>query len=121
MAGPGIAPGHPLQRIRNRRASGLQPGSGVLDADAHQLHRQEDPMTAVIDDIRTEALFVSDLQRSQQPTAELIRAAVSATVDRLGEARCAELVAQEFGEHPDCAVGRMRWARNAVRAAFATV
>jgi hypothetical protein len=75
-------------------------------------------MYALIDDIRTEALFVSDLQRSQQPTIELIRAAVNATVDRLGETRCAELVAQEFGEHPDCALDRMRWARKAVRLAF---
>ncbi|XVV14897.1 hypothetical protein ACQP2X_11350 [Actinoplanes sp. CA-131856] len=76
-------------------------------------------MHAVIDAIRTEALFASNLQRSQSPTPELIRAAVNSTVDRLGEARCAEVVAQEFGEHPDCAIGRMRWARNAVRLAFA--
>jgi hypothetical protein len=76
-------------------------------------------MTAVLsDDVLTEALFVSDLQRSQQPTAELIRAAVTATVDRLGAGGCAALVAQEFGEHPDCALGRMRWARLAVRNAF---
>ena len=70
------------------------------------------------DNVRTEALFVSDLQRSQQPTPELIRAAVTATVDRLGESGCAALVAQEFGEHPDCAPGRMQWARHAVRDAF---
>ena len=77
-------------------------------------------MTALLsDDIRTEALFVSDLQRSQEPSAESIRAAVNATVDRLGASGCAALVAQEFGEHPDCALGRMRWARNAIRAAFA--
>jgi len=44
---------------------------------------------------------------------------VRAMVDRLGEARCAELVAQEFGEHPDCAPSRMRWARSAVELAFA--
>jgi hypothetical protein len=75
-------------------------------------------MTVVTDDIRTEALFVSYVQSSQDPTAELIRAVVLDTVGRLGEARCAELVAQEFGEHPDCALGRMRWARNAVRSAF---
>ena len=76
-------------------------------------------MTAMIDDIRTEALFVSDLQVSQHPTAALIRAVVSAMVDRLGEARCAELVAQEFGEHPDCALSRMQWARSAIQTAFA--
>jgi hypothetical protein len=70
------------------------------------------------DDVRTEALFVSDVQRSQQPTAEHIRATVIAMVERLGETGCAALVAQEFGEHPDCALGRMRWARSAVRSAF---
>lgn len=71
------------------------------------------------DDVRTEALFASDVQRSQQPTPELIRAAVTAMVDRLGAGGCAALVAQEFGEHPDCAPGRMRWARTAVRGAYA--
>ncbi|MDT5039432.1 MAG: hypothetical protein QOE51_417 [Actinoplanes sp.] len=75
-------------------------------------------MTVLDYDVRTEALFVSDVQRSQRPSAALIRDAVSATVDRLGEDGCAELVAQEFGEHPDCALGRMRWARNAVLDAF---
>jgi hypothetical protein len=75
-------------------------------------------MYAIIDDIRTEALFASDVQRSQLPTVELIRTAVNTTVDRLGETRCAEVVAQEFGEHPDCAINRMRWARRAVRLAF---
>ncbi|MGK5684297.1 hypothetical protein [Actinoplanes sp. URMC 104] len=76
-------------------------------------------MNAVLADVRSEALFVSNLQSSQRPTPELIRAAVTATVNRLGESGCAELVAQEFGEHPDCAIGRMRWARSAVRSAFA--
>lgn len=76
-------------------------------------------MIAFDQDVRSEALFVSDLQRSQQPTPESIRQAVLDTVGRLGEAGCAELVAQEFGEHPDCALGRMQWARTAVQVAFA--
>jgi hypothetical protein len=76
-------------------------------------------MIPVLDDIRSEALFASNLQRSQRPTPELIREAVTTTVTSLGEARCAELVAEEFGEHPDCAIGRMLWARSAVRSAFA--
>lgn len=75
-------------------------------------------MTAPELDLRSEALFASDVQRSQDPSAESIRAAVTATVARLGESGCAALVAQEFGEHPDCALGRMRWARHAVRTAF---
>ena len=76
-------------------------------------------MIAIDQDVRSEALFVSYLQSSQQPTPESIREAVLDTVGRLGEARCAELVAQEFGEHPDCALGRMQWARTAVQLAFA--
>ncbi|MFI7598032.1 hypothetical protein [Actinoplanes sp. NPDC049681] len=76
-------------------------------------------MTAIdSDDVRIEALFVSDLQRSQHPTPEVIRAVVTETVDRLGEDGCAALVAQEFGEHPDCALGRMQWARRAVQSAY---
>jgi hypothetical protein len=76
-------------------------------------------MTVMIQDLRSEALFASHLQCSQQPTLESIRKVVLDTVGRLGEAGCAELVAQEFGEHPDCALGRMRWARTAVLSAFA--
>jgi hypothetical protein len=75
-------------------------------------------MTPLDLDVGTEALFASNVQRSQHPTAESIRAEVTATVDRLGAAGCAAMVAQEFGEHPDCALGRMRWARDAVRSAF---
>ncbi len=74
--------------------------------------------TLSTDDLRIEALFVSDLQHSEEPSAELIRDAVDRTVDRLGPGECAALVAQEFGEHPDCAPGRMRWARRAVRTAY---
>ena len=75
-------------------------------------------MNAMVEATRTDALFLSYVQRSQLPTPEAIRAAVTDTVHRLGEDRCAELVAQEFGEHPDCALSRMLWARNAIRLAF---
>ena len=53
------------------------------------------------DAVRTEALFVSDVQRSQQPTPALIRETVIRTMHRFGGSCCAALVAQEFGEHPD--------------------
>jgi len=69
-------------------------------------------------DVQTEALFASDVQRSQHASGASIREAVEATVGRLGEAGCAAQVAQEFGDNPDCAPRRMRWARNAVRDAF---
>jgi hypothetical protein len=75
-------------------------------------------MTAMADSTRTEALFLSNVQCSHAPSAELIRAAVADTVDRVGAEHCAELVAQEYGEHPDSAAGRMRWARSAIMLAF---
>jgi hypothetical protein len=57
-------------------------------------------MTAPDYDVHTEALFVSHLQSSQQPTPELIRAAVTATVQRLGENGCAALVARSSANTP---------------------
>jgi hypothetical protein len=110
-----------VQPSGNAYAPGLTPGGDVLDRHAGQADPDgwEDPMNAIHDDVRTEALFASHVQRSQRPTPELIRDAVTATVDRLGAGGCAEMVAQEFGEHPDCALHRMRWARRAVRMAYA--
>jgi hypothetical protein len=59
---------------------------------------------------RAQALFASALQRSDTPSTEQIRHAVTAAVRALGEQGCAELVAQEFGDHPETAAIRMRWA-----------
>jgi hypothetical protein len=57
-----------------------------------------------------DAQFVSALQRCEQPSAGQIRQAVAATVRAFGPSGCAERVAQEFGDHPDGAASRMRWA-----------
>jgi hypothetical protein len=61
--------------------------------------------------IWAEALFVSVLQRSDRPRPGQVRKAVAAAVCAYGDRVIAELVAQEFGDHPDTAVERMRWAR----------
>jgi hypothetical protein len=60
--------------------------------------------------IWAEALFVSVLQRSDRPGPGQVRKAVAAAVRAYGGRGCAELVAQEFGDHPETAVERMRWA-----------
>ena len=62
-------------------------------------------------DARCAALFASALQPSDTPDAGMITAAISSAVQRLGPRGCAELMAQEFGDHPDAAARRMRWAR----------
>jgi hypothetical protein len=61
--------------------------------------------------VRADALFVSALQRSEDPTASEVRHAVAAAVRMFGSRGCVERVAQEFGDHPDAAAARMRWAR----------
>ncbi|MGH3847712.1 MAG: hypothetical protein ACRDS0_40805, partial [Pseudonocardiaceae bacterium] len=58
-----------------------------------------------------DALFASALQRSDNPSAGQVRKAIAATVCAYGGLGCVQRVAQEFGDHPEAAVDRMRWAR----------
>ena len=73
-----------------------------------------------INDVRAEALFVSDLQRSDEPAPGDIQQAITGAVRAFGSRGCAARTAQEFGDHPDTAVTRMRWARRMVATAFGT-
>ena len=66
-----------------------------------------------------DALFVSALQCSEAPSAGQLRQAIDAAVRAFGVSGCAARVAQEFGDHPETAAARMRWARAAARSAFA--
>ncbi len=68
--------------------------------------------------LRADALFVSALQRSDDPSAGQVHQAIAAAVGALGGRGCAERVAQEFGDHPETAVPRMRWARALAGGAF---
>ena len=68
--------------------------------------------------VRADALFVSPLQRYQHPSTGQVRQAVTEAVRTFGQHGCAERMAQEFGEHPETAVTRMRWARELVGKAF---
>src|SRR5690348_414866 len=61
--------------------------------------------------VRADALFASVLQRSDNPSAGQVRKAIAAAVRAYGGRGCAQRVAQEFGDHPEAAVARMRWAR----------
>lgn len=68
--------------------------------------------------LQADALFTSALQRSDEPSAGQIRQAIVAAIRAFGWPGCAGRAAQEFGDHPETAVIRMRWARVAARAAF---
>ena len=64
--------------------------------------------------LQADALFASALQRSDELSVGQIRQAIAAALDGYGAAGCAGRVAQEFGDHPETAAARMRWARTAV-------
>ena len=68
--------------------------------------------------VRADALFASALQRSEEPSAGQVRRAIAAAICAYGDLGCASRVAQAYGEHPETAVTRMRWARTSVTAAF---
>jgi hypothetical protein len=69
--------------------------------------------------IWADAVFASGLQRCNEPTAGQVRQAVAAAIRVFGCSGCAGRVAQEFGDHPETAVIRMRWARGVAHEAFA--
>jgi len=66
--------------------------------------------------LQADALFASTLQRSDEMTIGEIRQAIAASLHVFGYAGCADRVAQEFGDHPEIAAARMRWAKAALTA-----
>ena len=68
-----------------------------------------------VTDARCAALFVSGLQQSDAPTGDTVAEAVQRTVRRFGIRDCEGRMAQEFGDHPEAAMDRMRWVRQLVR------
>ena len=69
---------------------------------------------------RADALFASSLQRCDQPTPAQVHQAIAAALAALGIDGCAARVAQAYGDHPETAVLRMRWARATVTRAPVT-
>jgi len=63
---------------------------------------------------RADALFASALQRSDEPTVAQVHEAIAAALAAFGIRGCAARVAQAYGEYPETAAPRMRWARATV-------
>jgi hypothetical protein len=68
--------------------------------------------------VRADALFASALQPSAEPSVMQIRQAIAEAIGRYGGRGCSARVAQAYGDHPDAAATRRRWARTAVTATF---
>jgi hypothetical protein len=63
-----------------------------------------------------EALFVSPLRPADRPATSQVRAAIAASLQTFGARGCLAAMAEEFGDHPETAAARMRWALSLVRA-----
>jgi hypothetical protein len=70
-------------------------------------------------EVWADALFVSVLQRSERPGPGQVCTAIAAAMRAYGDQGCAQRVAQEFGDHPEAAVARMRWAHAVAEEMFA--
>ena len=67
---------------------------------------------------RAGALFASPLQRCDEPSARQVRQAIATAIAAHGVRGCAARVAHAYGEHPETAPTRMRWALTAAASAF---
>ena len=76
------------------------------------------PYHLSINAARAGALFASPLQRSDEPSVRQIRQAITTAIGVHGVRGCAARVAQAYGEHPETALTRMRWALTAAAGAF---
>src|ERR1700722_13651343 len=77
------------------------------------------PVTAQqMTDSRCEAIFASALQPSDALSADLVSTEIDSIVSLLGAAGCASKMAQEFGDHPETACQRMRWALHLISELF---
>jgi hypothetical protein len=65
-----------------------------------------------------DALFASALQRSDEPGARRVLEAIAAAIREYGSLGCTARVAQAYGERPETAVTRMRWAFATVTGTF---
>ena len=68
-------------------------------------------MTTMVTSARAEALFTSALATGSDPSHDAVDEAIRLALRARGGVRgCAADVAAEYGDHPDRAVPRMRWA-----------
>lgn len=73
----------------------------------------------ILADARAEALFASDLSAWSQPTRAEVAATIRHAVRKYGGARgCLAEVAAAYGDHPETAAPRMRWAHRTVAATY---
>ena len=88
----------------------------ILQAGTAEPVREAEMYPCSIQTLQADALFASALQRGDDLSIIQIRRAIAVALNAYGAAGCAGSVAQEFGDHPETAAVRMRWARATVAA-----
>jgi hypothetical protein len=79
------------------------------------MYATTDPLTSA----RAAALFVSSLSATEQPTrTEAARAIRESLRTRGGTRGCVADMAARYGEYPELAAARMRWARGVVESLY---
>lgn len=101
-----------MKRLRTVTSSKLALSPGV-PSPIDESPRAVSPMTLTD---RAEALFASSLQPADHPGCDKAENAIREMLETLDVADCAAVMAAEFGEHPETATDRMRWALSLVRA-----
>ncbi len=68
---------------------------------------------------RAAALFASPLPAGSRPSAALVEATIAESVRACGGTRgCVAILAAAYGDYPETAVARMRWARSVVQSVY---
>jgi hypothetical protein len=68
---------------------------------------------------RAAALFASGLPAGSRPSAHIVDAAIAGAVRQCGGTRgCVAQMAAAYGDYPETAAQRMRWARGVVETAY---
>jgi hypothetical protein len=106
-----------LSMLRRRGSTDLTDPRTILHRhDGDVMREEKSSMSESADEVtEAEALFVSDLQSSDVLDGNTVNHTVTKLLQRDGPSLCAARMAYEFGEHPDTAPRRMRWARDVVR------
>jgi hypothetical protein len=77
-------------------------------------------MTTMLTAARAEALFTSQLATGSHPSHDAVDEVIRLALRVRGGVRgCAADVAAEYGDHPDLAVPRMRWALGVIDQLYA--
>jgi hypothetical protein len=100
-----------IPAVASRRTGFDRPAPAVTGAEP------TDALTAA----RAEALFTSDVSASSTLSRDQSERAIRLALLRHGGVRgCAAEVAAAYGDHPETAVPRMRWARQTVQSLYGT-